>query len=141
MTHPLYTARELEHQLSDSGARCIIVLENFAHTLQDVIASTAIEHVVTTSVGELLRQPKGLIVDLVIRHVKRAVPSYSLRGAVKMRSALRRGSDEVLDEVEIGFAFYPRLWGRGLATEIAEACLALARNELGVESVMGAPEP
>ena len=72
--NPLYTARELEHQLKDSGAKAIIVLENFAHVLEEVIGESAIEHVVTTGVGDLLAKPKGWLVNFVLRYMKRAVP-------------------------------------------------------------------
>jgi long-chain acyl-CoA synthetase len=76
--NPLYTARELKHQLSDSGAKCIVILENFAHILEEVIDDTEVEHVITTGVGDLLSFPKNLLVNFVLRHVKREVP----RGAM-----------------------------------------------------------
>ena len=79
--NPLYTARELKHQLADSGARCIVILENFAHTLSEVIADTQVQHVVTTGVGDLLRWPKGAIVNFVLEHIKKAVPAWSLPGS------------------------------------------------------------
>src|SRR5207249_7517479 len=79
--NPLYTPRELEHQLVDSGAEVIVVVENFAHTLQQVVARTKIRQTVVTSIGELLFV-KGRIVDLVLRRVKRAIPKWSLPGAV-----------------------------------------------------------
>lgn len=77
-TNPLYTARELEHQLNDSGAEVIVILENFAHVLQEVIARTRIRQVIVTSVGEMLGFPKGLIVDFVLRRVRKAVPPWNL---------------------------------------------------------------
>jgi len=69
--NPMYTERELEHQLKDSGAKCIVVLENFAHTLQSVIDKTAVQQVVLTGVGDLLGFPKGAVTNFVLRHVKR----------------------------------------------------------------------
>src|SRR5579863_5771300 len=75
--NPLYTPRELEHQLKDSGAEAVIVLENFAHTVQQVIANTAVRHVIVGSMGDLLGL-KGVIVNLVVRRVKKMVPAYSL---------------------------------------------------------------
>src|SRR5262249_34442926 len=78
--NPLYTPRELEHQLNDSGATAIVILENFAHTLQDVIERTKVKHVVTTQLGDLLGFPKSLIVNLVVKHKKKMVPPWKLPG-------------------------------------------------------------
>ena len=91
-TNPLYTARELEHQLSDSGAKAIIVMENFCHTLDEVIDRTSIQHVVTTQLGDLLHFPKSLIVNLVVKYVKKMVPEFSLAQRVTFKKALRLGS-------------------------------------------------
>ena len=90
--NPLYTPRELEHQLKDSGAEAIVVLENFAHVLAEVIGRTAVRHVVVTSVGDLLGPVKGACVDFAIRHVKRKVPSYRLPGAVRFKAAMAAGA-------------------------------------------------
>jgi long-chain acyl-CoA synthetase len=73
--NPLYTARELRHQLADSGARCIVILENFAHILAEVVGDTKVEHVVTTGVGDLLKWPKGPFVNFALRYLKKAVPA------------------------------------------------------------------
>ncbi|MBK7901419.1 MAG: long-chain-fatty-acid--CoA ligase [Azonexus sp.] len=89
--NPLYTPRELEHQLKDSGATAIVIVENFAHTLEQVIARTAVRHVVVTPMGEMLGFPKGLLVNLVVRHVKKLVPAWSLPGAVNFVAALAEG--------------------------------------------------
>lgn len=89
--NPLYTARELEHQLKDSGAEAIFVLENFAHTVADVIDKTAIKHIVVTNMGELLGGIKGAIVNLVVRHVKKLVPAFSLPSAISFKEALAGG--------------------------------------------------
>ncbi len=86
--NPLYTERELEHQLNDSGAKAIVILENFASVLQSVVARTPIKHTIVASIGEMLGFPKGAVVDLVLRKVKKAVPAYSLPGSVKFKSAL-----------------------------------------------------
>ena len=88
-TNPLYTTHELEHQLKDSGATAIVILENFAHVLQAVIAHTAIEHVLTTSVGGMLAWPKGAIVNFVLRTVRKQVPPYQLDGAREFRDILQ----------------------------------------------------
>ena len=88
--NPLYTPRELEHQLKDSGAEAIIVLENFAHTVEQVIAKTAVKHVIVASMGDLLGF-KGVIVNLVVRRVKKMVPAWSLPGAVSFNDAVAAG--------------------------------------------------
>jgi long-chain acyl-CoA synthetase len=83
--NPLYTPRELEHQLKDSGAEAIVVLENFATTLQEVVARTPIKHIVLASMGDMLPFPKGLIVNFVVRHVKKMVPAFSLPNTDKCK--------------------------------------------------------
>ena len=90
-TNPLYTARELEHQLADSGATTIVILENFAHVLQEVLAHTPIKHIVVTSIGELLGFPKGPIVDLVVRHKRKQVKPFNLPNTKSFRQALKEG--------------------------------------------------
>ncbi|MCE1182858.1 MAG: AMP-binding protein, partial [Rhodocyclales bacterium] len=89
--NPLYTPRELEHQLKDSGATMIVIVENFAHTLEQVIARTAIKQVVVTPLGEMLGALKGALVNMVIRHVKKMVPSWSLPGHISFNAALAAG--------------------------------------------------
>ncbi len=89
--NPLYTARELEHQLKDSDAEAIIILENFATTLQHVIVETGIKHVVVASMGDLLGFPKGLIVNFVVRTMRKMVPAWSLPGHVKFNDAVSAG--------------------------------------------------
>jgi long-chain acyl-CoA synthetase len=88
--NPLYTPRELEHQLKDSGATAIVIVENFAHTLDQVIAHTAVKHVIVTPMGEMLGL-KGHIVNFVVRHVKKLVPAWDLPGAIRFNSALAAG--------------------------------------------------
>src|SRR5262249_327362 len=99
--NPLYTPRELEHQLKDSGAEAIIVLENFATTVEKVIAHTAVKHVIVASMGDLLGL-KGVIVNLVVRRVKKMVPAYSLPGAVSFNDALASGRGKPFDKPKIG---------------------------------------
>lgn len=89
--NPLYTDRELEHQLNDSGAEAIIIFENSAQILQKVISKTKVKHVVTTGIGDLLGFPKSLIVNFVIKHVKKMIPSWSIPGNVKFNNALAMG--------------------------------------------------
>jgi long-chain acyl-CoA synthetase len=88
-TNPLYTPPELEHQLNDSGALALVVLENFATTVATVIAATKVRHVIVTGVGDLLDFPKGIVVNFVLRHVQRKIPSWSIAGALKLNAVLR----------------------------------------------------
>ena len=91
--NPLYTARELEHQLRDAGCEAIVIVENFAHTLQEVAGQlTALRHVVVTGLGDMLGFPKSILVNFVVRHVKKMVPPWSLLQAVTFREALRQGA-------------------------------------------------
>jgi long-chain acyl-CoA synthetase len=99
--NPLYTPRELEHQLKDSGAQAIVILENFATTLQQVLPATPIKHVVLASMGDLLGFPKGLIVNLVVRKVKKMVPEFSLPGAVRFNDAVAQGDGLTLTKHDI----------------------------------------
>ena len=126
--NPLYTARELRHQLADSGARCIVILENFAHTLEKVIADTRVEHMVTTRVGDLLKKPRGWIVNFVLQHVKKAVPPFSLPGAVPMPATLAAGSRHTLKPVDVGFADIAFLQYTGGTTGVAKGAMLSHRN-------------
>ncbi|AEX21291.1 long-chain-fatty-acid--CoA ligase FadD [Vibrio sp. EJY3] len=89
--NPLYTPRELEHQLNDSGATAIVIVSNFANTLEQIVESTSVKHVVLTSLGQMLPRAKGTIVDFVVKYVKGMVPKYNLPGAISMRKALGKG--------------------------------------------------
>ncbi|MHB1402910.1 MAG: AMP-binding protein [Thiobacillus sp.] len=99
--NPLYTARELQHQLADSGATAIVVLENFARTLQEIVAATAVRHVVTARVGDLLPPLKGCLVNFAVKWIKHAVPRWQLPGAVAFNRALERGARHRLTEVPV----------------------------------------
>jgi len=99
--NPLYTPRELEHQLKDSGARVILIFENFAKTLEEVIAKTDVETVITTGIGDLLPFPKGWLANFVVRKVKKMVPPYSLPGAIPFRQAMKEGKWQTMDDVEL----------------------------------------
>jgi long-chain acyl-CoA synthetase len=99
--NPLYTPRELEHQLKDSGATAIMVLENFAHTLAQVIGSTPIRTIITTQVGDLLPPLKRLLTNAVVKHVKKLVPPWRLAGAVSFNQVLAAGRTRSLDEVAL----------------------------------------
>ena len=90
--NPLYTARELEHQLKDSGSEAIIVLENFAHTVEQVLKSTPVRHVVVASMGEMLGGAKGMLVNFVVRSIKKMVPDFTLPNMVRFKDALAQGA-------------------------------------------------
>ncbi|MDN4056480.1 long-chain-fatty-acid--CoA ligase [Massilia sp. YIM B02763] len=100
--NPLYTARELQHQLIDSGAEAIVVLENFAHTVADVVAKTQVKHVVVATMGDLLGGAKGAIVNFVVRRVKKLVPAWSLPQAVPFKRMLAEGARLTLKPVTVG---------------------------------------
>ncbi len=91
--NPLYTARELERQLADSGAEAVIIIENFASVLQEALPRTAIKHVITTRIGDMLGWGQGTLVNFVVKYVKGLVPAWSISGAVEFRTALRRGAN------------------------------------------------
>jgi len=100
--NPLYTPRELEHQLADSGAEAIVILENFAATLQQVVGRTSIRHVIVTSIGDLLGFPKGAVVNFAVRRVKKMVPPYSLPGHLRFTDVLEEGRDRALESAPLG---------------------------------------
>ncbi|PSW07459.1 long-chain-fatty-acid--CoA ligase FadD [Photobacterium lipolyticum] len=89
--NPLYTPRELEHQLNDAGAKAIVIVSNFAHTLETVVKRTGVQHVILTSLGDQLSRPKGTVVNFVVKYIKKMVPKYHLPHATSMRAALRKG--------------------------------------------------
>jgi long-chain acyl-CoA synthetase len=99
--NPLYTPRELQHQLSDSGAEALVVLENFAHTAAEVVGNTKVKHVIVASMGDLLGA-KGLIVNLVVRKVKKLVPAWAIPGAVPFKRMLAEGARRTLQPVDVG---------------------------------------
>ena len=125
--NPLYTARELEHQLQDSGARAIVILENFAHTLQECIAHTAIEHVVVSSMGDMMGF-KGHIVNLVVRHVKKMVPAFSLPKAVPFKQALAQQPASAYQAVPMTLDDLAVLQYTGGTTGVAKGAMLLHRN-------------
>jgi long-chain acyl-CoA synthetase len=125
--NPLYTPRELEHQLKDSGAEVIVILENFATTLQQVIRTTPVKHVVVASLGDMLGI-KGLIVNFVVRHVKKMVPAYELPGAIRFNVVLGQGAQRDLKRLEIGPDDIAFLQYTGGTTGVAKGAMLLHRN-------------
>src|SRR5258706_7568833 len=127
--NPLYTPRELEHQLKDSGAEAIIVLENFATTVQQVIGKTAVKHVIVGSMGDLLGF-KGVIVNLVVRRLKKMVPAYSIPGAVTFNDALAAGRGIKLNKPKIARDDVAFLQYTGGTTGVSKGATLLHRNIL-----------
>ncbi len=128
--NPLYTPRELEHQLNDSGAEAIVILENFATTLQAVIARTSVKHVVVASMGEMLGGMKGMLVDFVVRRVKKLVPAWSLPGHILFSTALRQGAARSLKAAEVMPTDVAFLQYTGGTTGISKGATLLHRNVL-----------
>jgi long-chain acyl-CoA synthetase len=122
-TNPLYTPHELHHQLTDSGADTVVVAENFAHTLQQAMPGTAVKRVVVTSLGEMLGFPKGLITDLVVRHVKKMVPAWNIPGAVRLRDALAEGSRAPYQRPTLKHADLAALQYTGGTTGVAKGAM------------------
>jgi long-chain acyl-CoA synthetase len=127
-TNPLYTAHELEHQMQDSGAVAIVVLENFAHVLEAVIDKTSITTVIVTGVGDLLGFPMQSIVNFVLRHVRKQVPSFALPGAIGFSKVLRDGRYQQLAEVALTHADIAFLQYTGGTTGVAKAAVLTHRN-------------
>jgi len=125
--NPLYTARELEHQLHDSGAEVLVCVENFANTVAEVVGKTHVRQTIVTSIGELLGI-KGLIVDFVLRHVKKMIPKYSLPGSIRLSDALAEGRKRALERVEIGHDDIAFLQYTGGTTGVAKGAMLLHRN-------------
>jgi len=135
--NPLYTPRELEHQLKDSGAEAIVILENFAVTLQEVLARTPVKHVVVTSLGEMLGL-KGLIVNFVVRKVKKMVPAFNLPGALSWSGVLAEGAGKPMKPFETGQEDIAFLQYTGGTTGVSKGAMLLHRNILAnVEQASG----
>src|SRR5262245_46604482 len=127
--NPLYTPRELEHQLKNSGAEVIVILENFANTLEQVLAKTPVKHVILAALGDRLGL-KGLLVNLVVRKVKKMVPAFHLPNALRFNDVLAEGNGKDLKKVEVGQEDIAFLQYTGGTTGVSKGAMLLHRNIL-----------
>jgi len=126
--NPLYTPRELKHQLNDSGASAIIIVSNFAHTLEKVVAETAVKHVILTRLGDQLRPVKATLVNFVVKYIKKMVPKYHLPGAVSFRHALQQGESLAYQRPSVTNDDLAFLQYTGGTTGIAKGAMLTHRN-------------
>jgi long-chain acyl-CoA synthetase len=126
-TNPMYTARELKHQLEDSGAKAILVLDNFAATLQQVVEQTQVEHIITTGIGDLLGM-KGVLINFALKHVKKLVPDYELSKAVRFNDALSQGASHPIQKVQLGHDDVAFLQYTGGTTGVAKGAMLTHGN-------------
>ncbi len=127
-TNPLYTPREMEHQFRDSGAKAIVILENFASNLQKILKNTEIKHVIITKIGDVLGGIKGEIVNLVVKRIKKMVPAYQIEGAIKFKHTIKSGTsfdfkDPELSSEDIAFLQYT-----GGTTGVSKGAMLTHRN-------------
>lgn len=140
--NPLYTPRELEHQLCDSGASAIVIVSNFAHTLEKVIGQTQVKHVILTRLGDQLSIAKGTLVNLVVKYIKRMVPKYHLPGAISFRQALQNGEGLQYSKPDIVNTDLAFLQYTGGTTGVAKGAMLTHRNMLAnLEQVNAAYGP
>lgn len=127
-TNPMYTPRELRHQLADSGATAILVLDNFGHVLQEVLPDTSVRHVITSGLGDMLGFPKGALVNFALKHLKKMVPAYKIEGAVRFRDALAAGADRPAPDLAIQPSDIAFLQYTGGTTGVAKGAMLTHRN-------------
>ncbi|WDE00914.1 long-chain-fatty-acid--CoA ligase FadD [Thalassomonas actiniarum] len=126
--NPLYTARELEHQLKDSGAKAMLIIENFAHTLEQVIDNTPVEHVILTALGDRLGKVKGGMVNFVVKYIKKMVPAFNLPNAHSFNKALVKGSTLTFSPVELSGEDLAFLQYTGGTTGVSKGAMLTHRN-------------
>ena len=127
-TNPLYTPRELKHQMNDSGAEAIIIVENFCHVLEEVIDETPLKHVIVTRMGDMLPFPKSAIVNFVVKRIKKLVPAYRLPGAVSFKKALKLGTQHRFETVPTSHDDIAFLQYTGGTTGISKGAMLTNRN-------------
>ena len=127
-TNPLYTDRELEHQLKDSGAKAIVILENFAHTLADVIGKTQVKTVITTQIADVIGFPKSLLINAIVKYVKKMVPAFKLPGSVKFNHVLAEGAKFPFKETTVGHEDIAFLQYTGGTTGLSKGAALTHRN-------------
>jgi long-chain acyl-CoA synthetase len=128
--NPLYTARELEHQLRDSGARAIVIYEGAAHTLQSIVANTPVRHVMVASIGDMLGMVKGTVINFVLRKVKKLVPAWSIPGAVRFTQTLAAGARLRFEPVTVGADDLAFLQYTGGTTGVSKGAMLFHRHIL-----------
>ena len=128
--NPLYTEREIEHQLKDSGAEAIVIMENFAAVLDKVVARTPVKHVFVTQLGDMLDFPKSLIVNLMVKYVKKMVPPWNILNAIPLRDAIEEGKRHTLTKVDVGQEDIAFLQYTGGTTGVSKGAMLTHRNIL-----------
>lgn len=127
-TNPLYTARELRHQLIDSGATTIIVLENYAQTVQEIVADTDVKHIVITKMGDMLNFPRSLLINLAVKYIKKIVPAFSLPGAISFQTVVSEGSKQDLEPVHLTHNDLAFIQYTGGTTGLAKGAMLSHKN-------------
>ncbi len=127
-TNPLYKARELKHQMNDSGAEAIIIVENFCHVLEEIIDETAIKHVIVTRMGDMLSFPKSAIINFVVKYIKKLVPAYHLPNAVPFKKALKLGSQHRFETVPTNHDDIAFLQYTGGTTGVSKGAILTNKN-------------
>ena len=127
-TNPLYTDRELEHQLIDSGAVAIVILENFGHVLSDVLKNTQVKTIITTKIGDMASFPKSLLINFVVKHVKKMVPPFNLPTAVTFKDVLAQGKKMPFSDAEVSHEDVAFLQYTGGTTGVAKGAALTHKN-------------